>query len=143
MTAHVAAAPNEAPAPSGDTLTAAVDTASTASDATPASASLPSVGAVPVASDLSLSCPVRTAPVYPLIARKMGETGKVQVRVELDEGGALVSSEVVRSSGFARLDAAALAAVHSWRCHPALRDGQALRVVSMESFEFNLNSAEH
>lgn len=93
---------------------------------------------IPVASDVSLACPVRTAPVYPRSARRLGETGQVRLRVELDETGRLVSSEVAQSSGFARLDEAALAAVKRWRCHPAMRDGQPLRIVSIESFEFNL-----
>lgn len=92
-----------------------------------------------VSSDLSLACPVRTAPVYPRSARKLGETGKVSLRVELDETGRLVSSDVAQSSGYSRLDDAALTAVKSWRCQPAVRDGQALRIVSIESFEFNLN----
>lgn len=92
-----------------------------------------------VSADLSLACPVRTAPVYPRSARKLGETGKVSLRVELDETGRLVSSDVAQSSGYSRLDEAALAAVKSWRCQPAMRDGQALRIVSIESFEFNLN----
>lgn len=92
-----------------------------------------------VSSDVSLTCPVRPAPVYPLNARKLGETGKVRLRVELDETGRMVASEVAQSSGFVRLDEAAIAAVKSWRCQPAVRDGQPLRIVSMESFEFNLN----
>lgn len=92
-----------------------------------------------VVSDLSLACPVRTAPVYPPSARKLGETGKVVLRVELDETGRLVASDVARTSGFPRLDEAAVAAVKSWRCQPAMRDGQALRVVSMESFDFKLS----
>ena len=92
-----------------------------------------------VSTDLSLACPVRTAPVYPRSARKLGETGKVSLRVELDETGRLVSSDVAKSSGYSRLDEAALAAVKSWRCQPVMRDGQALRIVSIESFEFNLD----
>lgn len=96
--------------------------------------------AVPVGviADVSLACPVRTAPVYPLTACKLGETGKVVLRIELDETGRLVASDITRSSGFARLDEAAQTAVKSWRCQPAMRDGQALRVVSMESFDFRL-----
>lgn len=91
-----------------------------------------------VSSDLSLACPVRAAPVYPLTSRKLDETGKVVLRIELDETGRLVASDITRSSGFARLDEAAQTAVKSWRCQPAMRDGQALRVVSMESFDFRL-----
>ena len=94
---------------------------------------------VGVLSNVSLACPVRTAPVYPLGARKRGETGTVLLRVELDETGRLVASDVARTSGFSRLDEAAVAAVKSWRCQPAMRDGHALRVVSMESFDFNLS----
>lgn len=92
-----------------------------------------------VSSDLSLACPVRTAPVYPRSARRLGETGKVSLRVELDETGRVVSSDVAQTSGYARLDEAALAAVKSWRCQPAMRDGHALRIVSIESFEFTLD----
>lgn len=93
---------------------------------------------VRVASDVSLACPVRTAPVYPLVARKLGEAGTVLLRVELDENGRLVANDVARSSGFSRLDEAAVAAVKRWRCQPAMRDGQALRIVSIESFDFKL-----
>lgn len=92
-----------------------------------------------VSSDLSLACPVRTAPVYPRSARRLGETGKVSLRVELDETGRVVSSDVAQTSGYARLDEAALAAVKNWRCQPAMRDGHALRIVSIESFEFTLD----
>lgn len=92
-----------------------------------------------ITSDVSLTCPVRPAPVYPLSARKLGEAGKVRLRVELDETGRMVASEVAQSSGFVRLDEAAIAAVKNWRCQPAVRDGQPLRIVSMESFEFNLD----
>ena len=100
------------------------------------SASLQASAPIGLASGLSLSCPVRTAPVYPTLARKMGEAGSVLLRVELDETGRLVSAEISRTSGFTRLDQAALAAVKNWRCNPAVRDGQAVRVVSMESFDF-------
>lgn len=117
---------------------------------TMAPASLSGVGAVQqntpespsstagVSGDVSLACPVRAAPVYPLVARRLGEIGKVVLRIELDEAGRLVASDVVRSSGFARLDEAAQAAVKSWRCHPGMRNGQALRIVSLESFDFSL-----
>lgn len=91
-----------------------------------------------VSTDLSLTCPVRTAPIYPRSARKLGETGKVRVRVELDETGRLAASDIAQSSGYSRLDEAALAAIKSWRCQPAMRGGQALRIVSIESFEFKL-----
>jgi protein TonB len=45
---------------------------------------------------------------------------------------------VVTSSGFDRLDAAALAAVRTWRCRAAQRDGQAVRSVALQPFDFTL-----
>jgi len=76
-------------------------------------------GPVSLASDLALVCPERRPPAYPSLSRKLGETGKVVLRVELDETGRVSAARVVTSSGFDRLDAAALAAVHTWRCRPA------------------------
>lgn len=124
-----------ADAPSVDTVAPAL----TSETANAVGGSPQVVSPTAVSSDISLACPVRTAPVYPRSARKLGESGKVSLRVELDETGRLVSSDVAQSSGYSRLDEAALAAVKSWRCQPAMRDGRALRVVSIESFEFNLN----
>lgn len=93
---------------------------------------------VGVSGDVSLACPVRSAPVYPTTARRLGEAGTVVLRIEIDEAGQLVASDIARSSGFSRLDEAAQAAVKRWRCRPAMRDGQALRTVSVETFDFRL-----
>lgn len=133
----VVATPSQAQSPPPAQTVALAETIATTSVATGDTQQVVSA-VTPVASDVSLACPVRTAPVYPRSARQLGETGQVRLRVELDETGRLVSSEVAQSSGFSRLDEAALAAVKRWRCHPAMRDGQPLRIVSIESFEFNL-----
>jgi protein TonB len=95
-------------------------------------------GPVTLASELAVSCPERRPPVYPPMSRRLGETGKVVLRVELDETGRVSTAQVVSSSGAARLDAAALAAVKSWRCNPAQRDGQAVRSVATQPFNFTL-----
>jgi protein TonB len=58
--------------------------------------------------------------------------------VELDEQGQIDAARVASSSGFARLDAAALAAVRDWRCHPATRNGQPVRAVALQPFKFVL-----
>lgn len=102
------------------------------------SAPLKPVAPVSLTAELSVSCPVRTAPDYPPLARRLGETGKVVLQVELDEGGRVASSRVVRGSGSRRLDEAALAAVGSWRCNPAQRDGRAVRAVALQPFDFIL-----
>ena len=106
----------------------------------PAPAPTAALPAEPInlASDLSVSCPVRTAPMYPALARRMGEEGEVVLRVELSEDGQIVAARVATSSGFRRLDEAALATVKTWRCNPALRDGQPVRAVAMQPFNFIL-----
>src|SRR5512139_1609420 len=95
-------------------------------------------GPVTLASELAVACPERNPPVYPPLARRLGETGKVVLRVELDETGRVSTAQVVDSSGSSRLDAAALAAVRTWHCEPAQRDGQAVRSVAMQPFKFTL-----
>lgn len=91
-----------------------------------------------LASDLSVSCPVRTAPRYPPLARRMGEEGEVVLRVELSEDGQIASARIASSSGFRRLDEAALAAIKKWRCNAAQRDGQPVRAVAIQPFTFSL-----
>ncbi len=95
-------------------------------------------GPVTLASELAVACPERTPPAYPPMARRLGETGKVVLRVELDETGRVSAAQVLASSGFSRLDAAALAVVRTWRCHPAQREGQAVRSLATQPFNFTL-----
>jgi protein TonB len=96
------------------------------------------VGPVTLDFELSVSCPERTAPGYPPLSRRMGEAGTAVLRVELDEQGQVAIARVATGSGFARLDEAALAAVKSWRCNPAQRNGQPVRAVALQPFKFVL-----
>ncbi|MDV6346560.1 energy transducer TonB [Nitrosomonas sp. Is35] len=93
---------------------------------------------VALSSELSVSCPKLTPPEYPAISRRMGEEGKLVLRVELDENGHIDNAKVLNSSGYERLDAAALSAVKSWQCNPSLRDGQPVRAVALQPFNFVL-----
>ena len=95
-------------------------------------------GPVQLTTELSVSCPKRAPPVYPALSRRMGEEGRVIVRVELDEQGRIDAVRIDASSGSARLDAAALAAVKEWRCSPAVHDGVAVRAVALQPFLFKL-----
>ena len=54
---------------------------------------------------------VPPAPVYPRLSRRQGETGRVLVRVYIDEAGLPRSVQLSASSGHGRLDDAALQAV--------------------------------
>jgi len=86
-----------------------------------------------------VACPERRPPTYPPLSRRLGEEGKVVLRVELDEQGSVSSARIATASGFARLDEAAQAAVITWRCTPARRDGQPVRAVALQPFKFILD----
>lgn len=58
-------------------------------------------------------------PRYPPLARRMGQQGKVLLRVLVSAGGTAARVEVRQTSGSAMLDAAALDAVKGWRFVPA------------------------
>ncbi len=62
-------------------------------------------------------------PGYPRISRRMGEQGTVVVRVFINTQGLPEKPEVRTSSGFVRLDQAALDAVQRWRFVPGRRNG--------------------
>jgi len=96
------------------------------------------VGPVTLAAELSLSCPERSPPAYPLLSRRLKEEGRVLVRVELDEQGRVSAARIEKPSGSQRLDEAALAAVRTWRCTAARRDGKPARAVALQPFDFVL-----
>ena len=105
-------------------------------EAPPAPAPAPEL--IKLGTELSVNCPERPAPAYPQLSRRLGEEGEVLLRVELDEKGLLLSARLASSSGYPRLDDAALAAIRNWRCTPALRNGQPLHAVALQAFKFIL-----
>jgi protein TonB len=62
-------------------------------------------------------------PAYPVISKRLGEQGKVVVRVFIGEDGRAQKAEIRQSSGYERLDQAALNTVLSWRYVPGKRGG--------------------
>ena len=65
-------------------------------------------------------------PAYPAASRRLGEEGKVVLRVRVSAAGAALAVEVKQSSGFTRLDEAAKSAVERWRFVPARRGDEAV-----------------
>ena len=63
-------------------------------------------------------------PAYPTLSRRVGQQGKVVLRVLVNAAGNPDKVEIRTSSGFDRLDDAALDAVRRWRFVPA-RQGEA------------------
>ena len=76
-----------------------------------------------------------------LLSKRMNEQGKVVLRVELGEDGRVANAEVKTSSGYRRLDDAALNTVKTWRCKPAMRNGVAMRAVALQPFNFILEGS--
>lgn len=88
--------------------------------------------------DLALACPNQPAATYPMLSRRLNESGTVLLRVELDERGAVAHVNVERSSGFPRLDAAALATVRTWHCRAPTRNGEPARATALQPIRFKL-----
>lgn len=65
-------------------------------------------------------------PEYPPVSRRLGEQGTVILEVLVDPAGRAIEAKLVQSSGFARLDQAALDGVkESYRFVPGTVDGVA------------------
>ncbi len=62
-------------------------------------------------------------PPYPGLSKRLGEQGKVVVRVLIGVDGTAQQAEIKQSSGFNRLDQAALDTVLRWRYVPGKRAG--------------------
>lgn len=93
---------------------------------------------VALSGELSVSCPERSPPAYPSFSIRLNEQGRVVLRVELGIDGRIASVTFKTRSGFARLDEAAVNAVKTWRCRPAMREGVAVPAVALQPFDFIL-----
>ncbi|MBI2749759.1 MAG: energy transducer TonB [Burkholderiales bacterium] len=62
-------------------------------------------------------------PPYPPLSKRMGEQGKVVIRTLIGVDGVAQDATIHQSSGFDRLDQAALATARKWRYVPGKRAG--------------------
>jgi len=90
--------------------------------ATPAPVAVPSKVELPSSDADYLQNP---KPAYPAMSKRLGEQGKVVVRVLIGIDGTAQQTEIRQSSGFERLDQAALATTQRWRYVPGKRGGVA------------------
>jgi protein TonB len=79
-------------------------------------------------------------PVYPEVARRRGQQGRVLLQVNVAANGTPLGVTVAQSSGFASLDDAALRAVEQWRFVPATRGGTAVPAVAEVPVRFRLTN---
>ncbi|WP_345813593.1 energy transducer TonB [Paraburkholderia sp. PREW-6R] len=85
-----------------------------------------------------LDCNIIT-PAYPALSRRRGETGTTYVKFVVSLTGKLENIELKKSSGFDRLDDAALSAAHASSCKPYLENGQPVRAAYNLPFVFSLD----
>lgn len=104
--------------------------------ATPTSAATSAATVLPSSHADYLNNP---APSYPAISHRLGEQGKVVIRVLISKDGIAQQGDIQQSSGYARLDQAALRAVMGWRYVPGRRDGMAQDMWFNVPINFTLN----
>jgi periplasmic protein TonB len=85
---------------------------------------------------------IAPAPRYPQASRRLREEGEVLVRVLIGTDGRPSEVSLLRSSGFSRLDDAALAAVRLAMFRPYVVAGQARSAYVRVPVEFSLGSKE-
>lgn len=120
------------PTPSPEPAPIAAPAAPVATPAAPAPIEATTVAAAPAAppAPARVELPSSDAaylnnpkPTYPTLSRRLGEQGKVVVRVLIGVDGTAQQAEIRTSSGYERLDRAALATVRGWRYVPGKRNG--------------------
>jgi protein TonB len=78
------------------------------------------------------------APAYPPLSRRVGEQGKVMLRVLVNARGTADTVELRSSSGSSRLDDAALESVKHWRFVPARQGDQPVAAWVLVPITFSL-----
>jgi len=112
----------------------AVDAAPAAPPARPAPPSMVS------SADLGTRMISGRPPRYPLQSRRAREQGVVELMLVLGFDGAVENISISSSSGFERLDEAAMQAVRRWRWEPTLSGGEPVKVRGVVSIPFQLES---
>ena len=80
------------------------------------------------------------APLYPLIALRKREQGRVVLRVEVRVDGRVDAVWVASSSGFSELDHAAIEAVRQWRFIPATQVGMPVAATAEVPINFTISN---
>ena len=104
---------------------------------------VPAAPAAPTKVDLPTTVAdyqAKSPPVYPAMSRRMGEQGRVVMRVLIGADGVPQQAEVLQSSGHGRLDRAASDAVMRWRYVPGKRGGVPETMWFQVPIEFKLGN---
>ncbi|MBR7946118.1 energy transducer TonB [Burkholderia cenocepacia] len=129
-------APSPTPAPAADPTPAPAAPAPAAPAATPG----------PARETMQVSAPKNVPtlqcnfvkPDYPSMSRRRGESGTAYVHFVVGVTGKIESIDLQKSSGYPRLDDAALDAMRSTTCRPYIENGQAIRAARTQPYSFGL-----
>lgn len=80
------------------------------------------------------------APAYPRLSRRMGEEGRVLLRVQVSTAGTPAQVELQQSSGFPRLDEVAAETVRLWKFVPARQGGRPVEAWVIVPILFSLKN---
>ncbi|MGC3027235.1 energy transducer TonB [Burkholderia sp. DN3021] len=133
----------QSPAPSPTPAPAAADP--TPAPAAPAPAA-PAAAPGPARETMQVSAPKNVPtlqcnfvkPDYPSMSRRRGESGTAYVHFVVGVTGKIESIDLQKSSGYPRLDDAALDAMRSTTCRPYIENGQAIRAARTQPYSFGL-----
>lgn len=119
----------------------------------PVPAAAPATPVVAASSSLAPAAPVTISavrfdaaylqnprPPYPPISRRLGEEGKVMLKVKVTADGTAAVVDLEKTSGFERLDEAAKQAVARWRFVPAKRGDEPIEASVIVPIVFRLDS---
>lgn len=109
-----------------------------ASSAPPASVPVVATPSIVQDSNLAAKMVSGAPPRYPIESRRKREQGTVLLSVTVGVDGKVSGISVSQSSGFSRLDDAALSAVRKWRWTPIIRDGRPVMVKGIVEIPFVL-----
>jgi protein TonB len=107
----------------------------------PATESAISASAATGAPAQDLKTSNRVEPAYPSASRRAGEEGTVRLKVLVDEKGRPRDVSIANSSGFSRLDQAAMEAVRKWRFVAATDGTNAITAWTQVAITFRLTTS--
>lgn len=135
--------PVEAPAQAGPTPAAdAASAASAPETSSPAPAHAKSTPTMELSAPKNVShldCQI-AQPEYPVLSKRRGETGTVSVSFVVGPSGRIEDIQIKESSGYSRLDEAALAAMRNSACKPYRENGEPVRATYTQPFDFSLHN---
>jgi len=107
--------------------------------APPRTAPQPAVPLAPAFTAARSIASTHTTPEYPFISRRLREQGTLRLKLTIDDKGSVTEAVVVNSSGFERLDEAAVSWVKAkWRYMPAMQGTKAVASMTDAIVEFRL-----